>query len=188
MHQSHTAFPALARFPPQDESRSWVATAGAVLDAAAVMLSVAESEDGRPLTSASSTSERTELGPMVLTLAQGATAVVDIARAAGLAVDEDPPSLLDLVTGTGEDAGPVSIERDEYDQVLAGLVEAGVIGPVDLDQGWARFAQIRGSYDTPLRGLAGLTHAPSAPWTTDRALRVGRPRFFSHRPVAMREP
>jgi hypothetical protein len=36
-----------------------------------------------------------------------------------------------------------------------------------------------------LRGLAGLTHAPTAPWTTDRALHVGRPPFFSHRPMTM---
>ena len=37
-------------------------------------------------------------------------------------------------------------------------------------------------------GLAGLTHAPPAPWTSDRALIVGRPRFFSHKPLVTREP
>ena len=189
MHQSHTAFPALARFPPQERDHSWVATAGAVLDASAVMLSVAETKDGRPLTGATSSGEEgSELGPMLLTLTQGIAAVVATARAAGLAVERDPPSILDLVAGDSAAVEAISIDRAEYEQALDWLEVGGVIGSVDHDAGWGRFAHVRASYDTALRALAGLTHAPSAPWTTDRPLRVGRPRFFSHRPVAMQEP
>ena len=63
-----------------------------------------------------------------------------------------------------------------------------MVGAVDAERGWVNFSRIRASYDTALRGLAGLTHAPAAPWTSDRALIVGRPRFFSHKPLDTREP
>ena len=122
-----------------------------------------------------------------MVLAHGSSAIVGVARAAGLAVD-DPPAIVDLVMGSDHDPRPISVERREYDEALEFLAGAGVIGAVDADRGWLRFARIRGSYDTALRGLAGLTHAPPAPWTTDRALIVGRPRFFSHKPVDTREP
>jgi hypothetical protein len=34
-----------------------------------------------------------------------------------------------------------------------------------------------------VRALAGLTKASPAPWTTDRAAVVGRPRFLRRRPL-----
>jgi hypothetical protein len=189
IHQSHTAFPALSRFPPQDETRSWVATAGTVLDGAALMIAAV----GHPLVDGvdgvDERDRRNELGSLVLTLAHGSSALVEIAAAAGLPVDDDPPTLLELVGGLSKSPEPISIDRKEYDETVAWLVHAGVIAPVDdPDRAWEHFRQIRSSYDTALRGLAGLTHAPPAPWSTDRALLVGRPRFFSHRPVAMQEP
>ena len=188
MEQSHIAFPALCQFPPQQEDRSWVATAGTVLDAAAIVLSIAETDQGRPVAAAvDAGGERGQLGGVLLVLAHGNSAIVGVARAAGLAVD-DPPALIDLVVGSDSDPGPISVERREYDEALEFLAQAGVIGAVDAERGWPRFVRIRASYDTALRGLAGLTHAPPAPWTTDRALIVGRPRFFSHKPVATREP
>ena len=188
VEQSHIAFPALSQFPPQQEDRSWVATAGTVLDAAAIALSVAETDEGRPVAAAAvGGGERAQLGGLLMVLAHGSSAIVGIARAAGLAVD-DPPAIVDLVMGSDHDPRPISVERREYDEALEFLAGAGVIGAVDADRGWLRFARIRGSYDTALRGLAGLTHAPPAPWTTDRALIVGRPRFFSHKPVDTREP
>ena len=185
VEQSHIAFPALSQFPPQQEERSWVATAGTVLDAAAIALSVAEIEKGRPVDDAGG--ERTQLGGLLLLLAHGSSAIVGTARAAGIAV-EDPPTLVDLVLGTDHDPRPISVERREYDEALEFLAEAGVVGAVDAERGWVNFSRIRASYDTALRGLAGLTHAPPAPWTSDRALIVGRPRFFSHKPLDTREP
>ena len=62
-----------------------------------------------------------------------------------------------------------------------------MLAEVDLDRAWRRFAWLRSGYDTAIRGLAGLTHAPVGTWSSDRALRVGRPRFFSRRPVTMQE-
>ena len=188
VEQSHIAFPALSQFPPQQEERSWVATAGTVLDAAAIALSVAEIDERRPVDAAADAGgEGTQLGGLLLVLAHGSSAIVGIAQAAGIDV-EDPPTLVDLVLGTDHDPSRISIERREYDEALEFLAEAGVVGAVDAERGWVAFSRIRASYDTALRGLAGLTHAPPAPWTSDRALIVGRPRFFSHKPVDTRGP
>jgi len=188
IEQSHVAFPALSQFPGQREDRSWVATAGTVLDAAAIMLSIAEADEKGPLAAPTTgDAERTQLGGLVLVLAHGSSAIVGVARSAGLAVAE-PPTLIDLIVGTDHEPRPISVERREYDEALEFLAEARVIGAVDAEQGWLRFERIRGAYDTALRGLAGITHAPPAPWTTDRPLYVGRPRFFSHKPVATRDP
>jgi hypothetical protein len=188
VEQSHIAFPALSQFPPQQEERSWVTTAGTVLDAAAIALSVAEIEKGRPVDAAADAGgEQTHFGGLLLVLAHGSSAIVGTARAAGIAV-EDPPTVVDLVLGTDHDPRPISIERREYDEALEFLAEAGVVGAVDTERGWVVFSRIRASYDTALRGLAGLTHAPPAPWTSDRALIVGRPRFFSRKSLDTREP
>jgi hypothetical protein len=45
------------------------------------------------------------------------------------------------------------------------------------------FAQLRSGYDQALRGLAGLTQSPPAPWTTDRPAVVGRPRMRREQPL-----
>jgi hypothetical protein len=176
--QSHSAFPALSRFPPQHEDQSWVVTAGTVLDAAAIMLSIGHAEEGRD--------DQAALGPVVLVLAHGIPAMVRIAQAAGLDV-EDPPPLVNLVLLDEGDLPSISVSRDEYEQSVGFLVDAGVLAQVDLDQAWRRFAWLRSGYDTAIRGLAGLTHAPVGTWSSDRALQVGRPRFFSRRPVTMQE-
>ncbi len=177
LDQSHSAFPALSRFPPQQAEQSWVVTAGTVLDAASIMVSVGRAEDDRD--------DQAALGPMVLVLAHGIPSVARIAQAAGLDVD-DPPPLVNLVLLDDGELPPISVERAEYEQAVAFLVEAGVLDEVDLDQAWRRYAWLRSGYDTAIRGLAGLTHAPSCSWSSDRALRVGRPHFFSRRPVTMR--
>jgi prepilin signal peptidase PulO-like enzyme (type II secretory pathway) len=179
--QSHSAFPALSRFPPQQADQSWVVTAGTVLDATAIMLSIAGDGHGDdPL-------ERESLGPPVLVLAHGIPAIVRIAQAAGLDV-EDPPALVDLVALNREELPEISVSRAEFDDSLTFLAQADVIGEIDAERAWHRYAWLRSGYDTAIRGLAGLTHAPAAPWTSDRALQVGRPHFFSHRPVTMRKP
>jgi hypothetical protein len=56
--------------------------------------------------------------------------------------------------------------------------------PEDQRDGcWREFAWIRSGYDLALRGLAGLTLAEPAPWTTDRSAVVGRPRILSSKEI-----
>jgi hypothetical protein len=180
VEQSHTAFPALSGFPPQDPARSWVATAGTVLDAGALLLSVAHIDQ------ADLDQERTDFGALVIALAHGSTALNGIARTAGLDV-EDTPTIVDLLLDRSAVPHEISVTREEYVTALDELRNTRV-AELDVDAGWERFTRIRAAYDRPLRGLAGFTHAPPAPWTTDRALVVGRPRFFSRKPVDTREP
>ena len=52
------------------------------------------------------------------------------------------------------------------------LQSAGVPLKPNRDQAWRDFAGWRVNYDTTLRILAGLTMAPDAPWSGDRALRI----------------
>jgi hypothetical protein len=180
VEQSHTAFPALSGFPPQDPARSWVATAGTVLDAGALLLSVAFIDKDELA------AERTDFGALVIALAHGSSALSGIARVAGLDV-EDTPTIVELLLDRTAVPHEIAVTRDEYEDALTELRNTG-IAELDVDEGWERFTRIRAAYDRPLRGLAGYTHAPPAPWTTDRALVVGRPRFFSKKPVDTREP
>lgn len=185
--QSHTAFPALSRFPPQHPEQSWVVTAGTVLDAASLMLAISENAVEGHESSTARAADPATLGPLLLVLAHGIPAVVRIAKAAGIEV-QDPPPLMDLVLVDEVDLPEISIGQAEFEQAVGFLTEAGVVIDVDTERAWRRYAWLRSGYDTAIRGLAGLTRAPTAPWTADRALHVGRPHFFSHGPVVTREP
>jgi hypothetical protein len=180
VEQSHTAFPALSGFPPQDPTRSWVATAGTVLDAGALLLSVAEIDHDDLAV------ERTDFGALVIALAHGSAALNGIARVAGLDV-ENTPTIVDLLLDRTAVPHEIAVTKEEYLTAVDELRNTQV-AEIDTEHGWERFTRIRAAYDRPLRGLAGYTHAPPAPWTTDRALVVGRPRFFSRKPVSTREP
>jgi hypothetical protein len=176
LDQTHTSFPALCYFPESDSVQSWVASVGAMVDGAALLLSAAEynTEDDA--------AEETK-GP-TLALAYGMPTLVRVGIAAGLPIG--PPRLLaDLIARWSEPAPEVSIRRDEY---FAALDQLSTLLSVP-DEGragcWQRFAWIRSGYDQGLRGLAGLTLAPTSPWTTDRPARVGRPRLLLHRPISV---
>lgn len=172
--QTHTAFPILTSFPEARRGLSWVASLGAVLDAAALVVSASETQLGPVL------ADR-EKGPL-MALVYGIPAVDRIARAAAVPLPP-PASLPDIAAHLGQPPQPISIAREEYLEVLATV--GPVIGHVGgrEDEAWERFAWLRANYDQPLRALAGLTHAAPAPWTTDRPASVGRPRFLRRRPL-----
>jgi hypothetical protein len=73
--------------------------------------------------------------------------------------------------------GPISIGRGEYDAVCDHLAELGLPIKLDRDQAWRDFVGWRVNYDAVLLGLARLTLAPYAPWSSDRsAIGAGGPR------------
>ncbi len=172
VEQSHTSFPALCYFPVQTSGQSWVGTIGAVLDAAALLVAGSESEDGLSVR-----------GP-TLALAYGIPALGRISRAAALPVDE-PHLLTELVGHDTEVPPPISVTTREFHAAIDALESARVIGPLDRDAAWRRYAWIRSGYDRALRGLAGLTGAAPAPWSSDRPAVVGRPRIIGRRPVSV---
>ena len=69
-----------------------------------------------------------------------------------------------------------SIAEEEFDDACRQLADAGVPLKSDLAQAWIDFNGWRVNYDSVLVGLAGLTMAPYAMWSSDRSLRgVARP-------------
>jgi hypothetical protein len=176
LDQTHSAFPALCYFPESSPEQSWVASVGSMLDAAAILLSTSEF----------STQDRASdeiKGPM-MALAYGIPTLVRIGQSAGLPV-QTPEVLLSLIgRAAGSDPAPdIAISRDDYVDALDQLHPLIAVPESDREGCWMEFAWIRSGYDLALRGLAGLTLAPVAPWTTDRAADVGRPRLFRGRPI-----
>jgi hypothetical protein len=175
LEQTHTAFPILTYFPEAHPNLSWVATLGTVLDTSAVMVSVSETDTSRILA-------ESEKGPLML-LVFGVTTVDRVARGVGVPLPP-APTLLDLTSRLKDQPPDISISRREYVEVLDQVRPVlGVPDDFDVDGAWRRFAWFRSSYDLPLRALAGITGAPAAPWSTDRAARVGRPRLLRRRPL-----
>ena len=174
LDQTHTSFPALCYFPESDPERSWVASVGSLLDAAGILISAADFR-----TEAHAAEELK--GPM-LTLAYGMPTLVRISRSAGLPV-RPSRRLVDLLVQGSEPAPEISVRRAEYIAALDDLHTLVAVPEEWRESCWRRFAWIRSGYAQALRGLAGLTRAPSAPWTTDRPAGVSRPRLVLSRPV-----
>ena len=174
LDQTHTAFPALCYFPESSVDQSWVASVGSVLDAAALYLSTSDFPGGKR-------ADDSIKGPL-LVLAYGMPSLVRIGRSSGLPI-QPAASVLELIGRASEEPPPVAILQTEY---LAALDRIDPFLPVpepERERCWRRYAWIRSGYDLALRGLAGLTLAPAAEWTTDRPARVGRPRLVLARPV-----
>jgi hypothetical protein len=145
VEETHTSQGALAFFRSPEPGRSWVTAAGTVLDAASLQL-----------------------------------AVVDVPRdpQAALCVRAGYLCLRRIGTSYGIDHpldpapdDPISISRREFDLACTRLHAAGVALKADRDQAWRDFAGWRVNYDQVLVSLAGLTMAPWALWSGDRAVR-----------------
>jgi hypothetical protein len=172
---SHVAFPALCYFPVRLADQSWVASAGSVLDASALLLSAT-----------GLTEEESVAGPL-LTLSYGISALVGIARAVDLPIATSP-LLMDVLAHIEEPPPAISIARSEYEAQVDALEARGVLHIADRDRGWREFTWMRSGYDTALRQLAGLTGSVPAPWTTDRPALVGRPRWWGRRLLSVTWP
>jgi hypothetical protein len=144
IEESHTTYPALPFFRSPRSERSWITAAGAVLDSAALR---------------ASTLDQPRSWQAQLCLRSGYLSLRSIAGAFDIDYDDEPSP-----------SDPISITREEYDQVVAELVEVGVAVKDDLDQAWRDFAGWRVNYDTVLLALCGLVMAPYAPWSSDRSV------------------
>lgn len=149
LEESHTSHPSLALFRSQRVSDSWITTAGAVLDAAA-------------LSQAAIDLPRQPQG--ALTLRAGFFSLRAIARFYGLQVDEDPAP-----------NDPISVTREEFDEVFHALGRAGLPLKPDREQAWRDFAGWRVNYDEALLALSALCSAPVANWSSDRCARFHPP-------------
>lgn len=149
IEESHTSFAILAFFRSPQPERSWVTAAGAVLDAAALVNSTLDIEHDPQAD---------------LCIRAGYLALRRIADFFFIPYNANPAP-----------DDPISITRAEFDAVYERLAAEGIAVKPDCEQAWRDFAGWRVNYDTVLLALAGLTMAPYAPWSSDRALAYRRP-------------
>lgn len=148
LEETHTSYPALVYFR-SGHGRSWLTSAGTVLDTAAVVTAAVDLP-ARPQPQ--------------LCLRAGFLALREVADHFGQAYDPDP----------GPD-DPIAVTRDEFDACLDELHDAGVPLRADRDQAWRDFSGWRVNYDAALIGLCSVVGPPAAPWSSDRAPRWSPP-------------
>jgi hypothetical protein len=163
VEESHSSFPALVTFRSPQPDHSWVTAAGAVLDGAALLLS--------------SVDVPRDVQAEIMIRA-GYLALRRIASFFQIPFDPDP-----------DPGDPISVRREEYEAVCGRIAEAGLSLKPDRDQAWRDFAGWRVNYDAVLLGLASLTMAPEAPWSSDRmGDRAYRPPVFRQANAARTRP
>jgi hypothetical protein len=151
VEETHTSQPSLVFFRSITHERSWITSAGAVLDAAALRSSVLNLPQN---------------ARAQLCLRSGYLCLRRIADYFGIPHDPDP-----------NPDDPISIDRSEFDAAYDELASFGVPVRPQREQCWRDFKGWRVNYDTVLLAIAGLTAAPYAPWSSDRSLRYRRPRL-----------
>lgn len=151
VQETHTSYGSLTFFRSPNPHRSWVTAAGAVLDTAAIRLAAVDMAPSP--------------APAVC-IRSGYLALREIAGFFGFDYDEAPAP-----------DGPISVSREEFDEVCAKLDEAGVPMKADRDQAWRDFSGWRVNYDGVLVTLAAYVMAPYAPWISDRSPIVPLPHY-----------
>lgn len=143
VEETHSTFPVLVFFRSPQPERSWITSAGALLDGAAFWVAAVDHPTDPDAQ---------------LCLRAGYLTLRRIADLFGIRFDPDPPP-----------DGPISISRAEWDKDMDEMAEAGVPVLADRDQAWAAWRGWRVNYDHVLLELARLVEAPLAPWTSDRS-------------------
>jgi hypothetical protein len=155
VEETHTSQPSLVFFRSPTHDRSWIISAGVVLDAASLRASTLDLPRNQQAE---------------LCIRAGYLCLRRIADFYGIAHDRDP-----------RPDGPISIERSEFEAAYDELASDGVPVRPDREQCWRDFRGWRVNYDTVLLALAGLVAAPYAPWSSDRSPRYRRPPLTARR-------
>lgn len=142
LDETHTSLAALAFYRSPRPEHSWVTAAGAILDAASLAAST-------------------------LDVPKDAHADLCI-RAGYLALRHIADFFMLPYNPNAKSGDPISIRREEFDAAYDRLAKYGIPMKPDRDQAWADFAGWRVNYDAALLGLAALTMAPDAMWSSDR--------------------
>lgn len=153
LEESHSSLPALAFFRSPQPDHSWVTASGAVMDAAALMVSTVD-VPGDPRA--------------MLCIRAGYLALRRIGDFFGVPHNPDPHY----------PAEPISVRREEFNAACEDLAAQGVPLKADRDQAWRDFAGWRVNYDRVLIALCSITTAPTAPWSSDRAPAYRSPPLF----------
>ncbi len=155
IEETHTSFPILVFFRSPVPDRSWIAGAGIALDSAALYCSVLDvPREPRAM----------------LMIRTGTLSVRRVCDFFGFDYDPDPAA-----------NDPISITREEFDEVMDGFAAQGLPLVADRDEAWRDYAGWRVNYDRPLLSLTGLVDAPRTPWVTDRPIEVTLPSLVRRR-------
>jgi hypothetical protein len=149
--ETHTTYPQLLYFRSPKPLRSWVIGLLAVMDAAALHLSLS------PLTAPASAR------PL---LRMGYVALDDLAGTLGITVDADP-----------DPDDPIQLSQAEFDEAVARIVAVGWKLERDQGEAWKHFHGWRVNYEAAAYGLALRLDAPPALWSGPR--RKGRDQVIS---------
>lgn len=141
--ESHTTYVSLVRLRSPRPMSHWLTSVLAVMDAAALHLSLAP--DSEPKQAAR------------LCLRMGFTALNQIARTMRLAVDEDP-----------DPDAPISISYGEFTEAVEMLHRLNYQIERSTEQAWPHFRGWRVNYDRTALALARAVDAPPALWSGDR--------------------
>lgn len=143
LEETHTSLAALSFFRSPRTHRSWITAAGAVLDTAALANSILDIKHDVQAD---------------ICIRSGYLALRHIADYFNIPYDANP-----------NPDDPISITREEFDDVCDQLKDYGIAIKADRDQGWRDFSGWRVNYDTVLLTLSALVMAPYAPWSSDRS-------------------
>jgi hypothetical protein len=144
--ESHSTYPQLLYFRSPKPLRSWVIGLLAVMDAAALHLSLS------PITAPASARPLLRMGYVALS---------ELAATLGIALDPDP-----------DPADPIQLTRAEFDSAVERIVSVGWKLERDQDVAWTHFHGWRVNYEAAAYGLALRLDAPPALWSGPR--RKGR--------------
>ncbi len=147
LEESHSSLAPLMFFRSPSPERSWITAAGTILDAASLY---------------SSTLDLPPNPRADLCIRAGYIALRTIANFFEIRYNPAP-----------NPDDPISIRREEYDEVYDALAAALLPVRADREQAWRNFAGWRVNYDVALLGLAERLQAPYAPWTSDRGVADG---------------
>ncbi|MHB8439103.1 MAG: hypothetical protein ACYDD4_08065 [Acidimicrobiales bacterium] len=140
--ESHTTYPSLMYWRSPHEGNSWIVALVAVLDAAALSLSLSPAH--APVQAR-------------LCLRMGFTALRDLARAGRIPYDPDPMP-----------DSPIVLSRDDFEAAARWMADAGV--PIDrsIEEAWPHFVGWRVNYEAIAYRVAAMVGAPTALWTGPR--------------------
>jgi len=137
VEETHTSQAALVFFRSPLPFRSWLTAAGAVLDSAAFT---------------ASTLDLPRNSQAELCIRAGYLCLRRIADFFRVSYDPDPAP-----------TDPISVTKQEYDEVYDALAAEGLPLKTDREQAWRDFAGWRVNYDKVLVAIAALIMAPEAP-------------------------
>jgi hypothetical protein len=159
--ESHTTYVTLVRFRSPHPLSHWLTSLIAVMDAAALHLSLAPSVEPK-------------LAPR-LALRMGFVAISQIAKTMGQPVPDEPcPDT------------PISLTFSDFQQAVAMLREVDYPIERSDEEAWPHFRGWRANYDAAALLLAKQLDAPPAPWTGTR--RWPSTPIVPQRPPAMMAP